>query len=401
MKFCLSDRLFRYVLRRVEKFPEATFTEAELRKISSDGFDYLLKEKLLKYKQSDPDKETFPCPTPCDKGCDRAIGKIVQGYQAICPEYSSVKPISLTKSDLNRYIFDVSRLVSIIKKKNQLVGSTYSINERISFVGEKSVGEKRVGVFLAFLRNKREADSLLLGLSNQIPTYERTLVLLPLFDKTPQRLSASLERQNIMVARFEEAFLESDLVIDFARLERRRKPKVGVEYPPKTSKQQRDYEKYLYLCKDRLFITGKVPKKRSNLIRVNDKEIRVPDSEMLLLLCLVMELKKVKGGWVTTAELYKQEITEEDIPHRLIDRLRKRLALGLLERNGEKFIENDGRGGYRISTHPDFVVVEKRNWLVKKYNELKEAIRKERERRELRRKRREEAEVKRALLKQK
>ena len=85
--FYWSNPLFRYLLERVEKFPEVTFTETKLREISSEEFERLCKDKFLRYHQSDPDQETFPCPTPCDKLCDRVIGKIGKNYQAICPGY--------------------------------------------------------------------------------------------------------------------------------------------------------------------------------------------------------------------------------------------------------------------------------------------------------------------------
>jgi ribonuclease PH len=72
-----------------------------------------------------------------------------------------------------------------------------------------------------------------------------------------------------------------------------------------------------------------------------------------------------------------------------------------LDGNGDRFIESKGDRSYRISTHPDFVIVEKRGWLVKKYDELKEAIRTEREKRESGRRKREEEEIERALSKRK
>jgi len=389
MKSCLSDPLFKYVLGKVEKFPQVTFTEAELGKISSDGFEGMLKDRFLKYQQSDPEQETFPCPTPCDKGCDRAIGKIRGSYRAVCPEYSSVKPITLTEGDLNRYIFDIDRLLSKIRNKNRLVGLSPLINERLFFVGEKSIGEQRAAVILGLFRNGREAESMLLGIGNQISTYDRTVVLLPFFDKTSQSVLSRLESQKIIVARFEEAFPKSDFAIDFARLERKR-PKVGVEYPVPTQEQQRDKERWDYKCEDRLHFTGKKPKKRSNLIWLNDKQIKIPDNEMLLLLCLAIKLKKGKEGWVTSEWLCEKRITDEDIPQRSIGRLRSRLIPGLLDGDGEKFIENDGEGQYRISTHPDFVTFPDKNWPVIEFNKLKDSLGKGRERREDQKKRWEE-----------
>jgi hypothetical protein len=388
MKFCLSDPLFRHVLGQVEKYPETTFSETELRKISSDGFQEMLKGRFLKYQQSDPDKETFPCPMPCDKGCDRVIGKIGGSYRAICPGDSSVQPIILANGDLNRYIFDVDKLLSIISSKNQLVGQTSQINDRILFIGGKSIGQDRVAVMLGLFKNGREAESILLGLNNEIPVYDRTVILLPFCDKVPQSVLRSLENQNIVVATFEEAFPRSDFLIDFARLEAKR-PKTGLMYPQKTPKQQRDYDKYGYLCEDRLFFTGIAPKERSNLIQVNDKKIRVPDNEMLLLIHLAMELKREEGGWVDRDSIDKERITEEGYPYRVISRLRNRLLAGLLDGDAKKFIENDGEGSYRISTHPDFVTSPDKNWAFKKFNELKESLGKGRERREDQKRRRE------------
>lgn len=394
MKSCLSDPLFRYVLGKVEKFPQVTFTESELRKISSDGFEGMRNDKLLKYQQSDPEQETFPCPTPCDKGCDRVIGNIRGSYRAICPEYSSVKPITLANSDLNRYMFNIEKLLSKIQKKNQLVESTYRVNDRIIFVGEKSIRQELVAVLLGLFRNGKEAESMLLGLSNQMRTYDKTIVLLPFLDRTSQSVLSRLESQKIIVARFEEAFPKSDLVIDFARLEKKR-PKVAVEYPPLSPKQQRDKETHGYKCEDRLYLTGKEPKKNRNSIRFNyEKEIEVPNSETLLLVYLVMELKKGEGGWVHRKKLDEEGITGEKYPYRLISRLRNRLSSGLKDGDVERFIENDDHGRYRISTHPDFVIVKKRNWVPKEYSRLKVTVRKERERREFQKKRREEKERK-------
>lgn len=92
----------------------------------------------------------------------------------------------------------------------------------------------------------------------------------------------------------------------------------------------------------------------------------MPDNEMLLLIRLAMELKKGEGGWIETEKLYDEEITEEVPISRLFGRLRNSLSPGLLDRDGEKFIENEGAGRYRISTHPDFVTFPEKNWPVNK-----------------------------------
>jgi len=157
-----------------------------------------------------------------------------------------------------------------------------------------------------------------------------------------------------------------------------------------TQKQQKDKEKYGYKCEDRLLFTGRKWKKRSSLVRLNETEIRVPNNETLLLIRLAIELKEREGGWVKTEKLYEEGITEEVPISRLFGRLRDSLSPSLLDKDGEKFIENDGAGSYRVSTHPDFVSFPEKNWSVKEYNELKMSVRKERERRKGWKKRREE-----------
>ena len=43
--------------------------------------------------------------------------------------------------------------------------------------------------------------------------------------------------------------------------------------------------------------------------------------------------------------------------HQKFDRLRQSLEGSLLGKDAKKFIENNGSKGWRISTHPDFVVI--------------------------------------------
>ena len=119
------------------------------------------------------------------------------------------RQMAQTITELHQYAKtpdDVEKLLSKIQKKNQLVGSTYRVNDRIIFVGEKSVRQELVAVVLGLFRNGKEAESMLLGLSNRMRTYDRTIVLLPFFDRTPQSALSRLESQKTIVARFEEAF---------------------------------------------------------------------------------------------------------------------------------------------------------------------------------------------------
>ena len=64
------------------------------------------------------------------------------------------------------------------------------------------------------------------------------------------------------------------------------KPKAITEL---SKKQKTDYEKFEYLCYDKVYIPGTIPMKRSNLIVVNGNEIKIGDSLFSLSLRFVIE----------------------------------------------------------------------------------------------------------------
>lgn len=100
--------------------------------------------------------------------------------------------------------------------------------------------------------------------------------------------------------------------------------------------------------------------KQSNLVVVNGHEITIGDSIFILLLRLAAELKQKKGGWVNRYTLEEERIVTDAARFQIYSNLRKALEGSLLDKNGQKFIENDGSKNYRISTHPDFVTYNKK-----------------------------------------
>jgi len=73
----------------------------------------------------------------------------------------------------------------------------------------------------------------------------------------------------------------------------------------------------------------------------------------------VVELKKGKGGWIAPSDLAAGGFIN-DIEHRQrYSQLREHFKGSLKEKDGEKFIECDRSKGYRLSTHPYFVMYDK------------------------------------------
>ena len=82
----------------------------------------------------------------------------------------------------------------------------------------------------------------------------------------------------------------------------------------------------------------------------------MPDEVFPLLIGLVVELMKGKGGWVT--------LSTQAGNYHTYERLRKPIEGSLLKKNARDFLENDSSKKWRLSVHPDFVSYD-RNKLLK------------------------------------
>jgi len=71
------------------------------------------------------------------------------------------------------------------------------------------------------------------------------------------------------------------------------------------------------------------PKKRSNDVFLNGNKISLGDSLFALLMRLVVELKKKKGGWVNTADLKAEGYINDIMLHQLLRLRSLRLRSGL------------------------------------------------------------------------
>lgn len=74
----------------------------------------------------------------------------------------------------------------------------------------------------------------------------------------------------------------------------------------------------------------------------------------------MLELKKRRGGWVSRHNLDSDGIITDVDKFQIYSNLRTSLQGSLLDREGQKFIENNGSKQYRISLHPDFIVYDKK-----------------------------------------
>lgn len=156
------------------------------------------------------------------------------------------------------------------------------------------------------------------------------------------------------------------------------KPDIGADLVVRelTDKQDKDYRDFEYKCYDRVYIPGTVPMKRSNEIEVNSHKIRLGDSLFKLLLRLVLELKKKRHGWVNRHTLDSDSIITDVDKFQIYSNLRTALQGSLLDKNGQKFIENNGSKQYRISLHPDFIAYDREKLLKHPDNSIRDIAKK-------------------------
>jgi hypothetical protein len=156
------------------------------------------------------------------------------------------------------------------------------------------------------------------------------------------------------------------------------KPDIGMDLVIRelTEKQNKDYKDFEYKCYDKVYIPGTIPMKRSNEIEVNDHKIKLGDSVFKLFLRLVLELKREKPGWVNRHSLGSDSIIADVEKFQVYSNLRTALQGSLLDKDGQKFIENNGSKQYRISLHPDFIAYDREKLLKHPDNSIKNIAKK-------------------------
>ena len=156
------------------------------------------------------------------------------------------------------------------------------------------------------------------------------------------------------------------------------KPDIGADLVIRelTEKQDKDYKNFEYKCYDKIYIPGTTPMKRSNEVEVNSHKIKLGDSVFRLFLRLVLELKKKKQGWVNRHSLGSDRIIADVEKFQIYSNLRMALQGSLLDKDGQKFIENNGSKQYRISLHPDFIAYDRGKLLKHPDNSIQNLARK-------------------------
>ena len=188
------------------------------------------------------------------------------GLEAVCLEHPEEDPISIEKDDLNRYAFSVDMLLVQIRTANRIDGSLHRINGGYFYIGYKTYSDNRVGFI--FISNIGRGQLLKLsGLRHLCKEDDILVVLTPASKIEDVPLKGTLRHDKIV-----QTSLASSLDLHTFELPIEKlisgllKPKAITEL---SKRQKADYEKFEYLCYDKVYIPGTIPMKRSNFIVVN------------------------------------------------------------------------------------------------------------------------------------
>jgi len=344
-----------FLLKEIEKSPNQIFTKSELESISVEEFARLKKSGVLAFRQP-PERELERIRLPrCQHGCSLTVSPVGDQLEAVCLDHPEEGSFPVHHDDLFRYIFSIDTFLNLIRKANGFEGKFRRIEGGYFYIGFKLYDDKQVGFIFIPKIDKSEYVTLS-GLKHICEDDDFVIVLTPVSEIDDVLLKKAIRSSNIIqisilpILNPETFELQiSDIIAKYLR------PKSVL-----TARQKKDYNKYKYLCKDKIHLSGFAPGYLSNLILVNGSEIKIGDSLFHLLLRLALELKGKNGGWINTYTLFDEHIISDTDRYQIYSNLRSAIKGYLIEKDGRKFIESDGSTNYRISTHPDFVTYDKR-----------------------------------------
>ena len=335
--------MLNFILKNLESFPTASFTETELVGISRSSFNTLTKQKCLSRLKYDILKEPYYL-----SGDEKFIRKRDGRYFAYSAESADVDPVEVKESDLKRYQLSMSAFFEKVRLANNIEGKFQEIKDGYLYVGYKVFDSFRVGfVFAPKIKDGKLVEFT--GLKELCKDDKILIVFTPFTKIENIELNYTLSKCMIATASLASLLNAKTYKLPVNELIKEFTEDQVTELDAKRAK---DYETHGYKCYDKIHIPGTFPRSKSNDIIINDHATTLPDEAFRLLLEFAVELKKNKGGWITKYI--------EAGKYQTISRLRTPLKGSLLQKDAKAFIESGGSKQYRISTHPDFVTYDKK-----------------------------------------
>ncbi|MCP5461873.1 MAG: hypothetical protein H7A34_01670 [bacterium] len=370
-------------MQEAEKVSRPFFSKNELiEQYSVAEFERLTGLKILSYCKPTKDTHESVRKPRCHCGSPLTVVEVDSDLEGFCPEHPDDGPWLLDKDDRISYEFPIKILLEHISSANDFEGQLKEISGSCYYLGYRIYPETQVG--FVFVRKISKSAFVELSGLKSICDKDRVLVILTLSPDEDIILQKNLENQSVIQLPLLDVLNTDNFALSINHIISDHLKKLGIAEGTQLTKQQRlDYDKFGYKCYDQISFPHKHGKGRNYLININGKEISIQYHEMLFLIFLAIQLKQNNGGgWISGEQLEKQEVTRDSIAHiqRLRSDLKKQLNPYLHKMNSDEFLQNDKKGNYRLSVHPDFVYLAD-EWSEKKFDTLKNAVIKERKRR--------------------
>lgn len=338
--------MIKWILGEMEKQPTRPFYGKELECMDAGEFARLKKQKLLTYVQPDGCSETY--------GYGRTnpltvvkIGGQLYGIDEDDPEED---PVPLKKSDLARYRFCLDTFANLLRVANNLAGAASALDERLFFIGEKTVERKRIAFVFGLFDSDEKAKTLLLTLPARVGEKTSGIVMVtPTYMVKRQELNVELERLRIYVMPLNEPNLTINISWLLSKLP------APAPVAQLTGKQEADYDLYKYKCRLHVHISGEITESGNNEILVEETPVEIGDVPFRLFLRLLVELYRNKTGVVPKVDLRSEGYFGEGTDDQSINRLRNCFVRALGDLDPKHFIERYRPKTLRVSVHPDLV----------------------------------------------
>lgn len=363
-----------WMFNRMEKSPASLFRRAELLDKSKSLFKKLRRDGLLLFVQPDERGMSYPCNVrDCGNGCPMDVLEMNGKYFAVCPEDDKIVPRALTADDIARYRFDLEAVAGRFREDNSLGGCASRLDQRLYYLGEANAGGMTLGIVLAFFPAPRAAVKSLLALPNMVSCrYDRLLIVLPSLEISSQADLLLLEKLNIFPVKLNE---KDPFKIDISPA--LRKPTEKPLEIVLTPAEEKEFSARQFKSRLTIEITGEIEKRSTNILRVDGAKVTLGDTPFALFLRLVVELIKggdgciykgdsEHGGGLIDEGFIKPASVDQDIR-----RLREPFIPALKGLPPTKFIEVFKHKHIRLSTHPRYILYDKKRLLLHEHRDVR------------------------------
>lgn len=371
---CEQKKLYRsnvplsHILKCNENIHKDIFRESELKAQSPAHFNALLSSQLLVETYQDLEQIYHG-----KNGTTYRVRKDGNDYIGYRIRGEGEATIVLSAEDKKYFKFNLKKFCQLIKTKNALTGNIDALSQRIWFLGQHSVLNSSMSIVLAFLCDDKTAEKELYALQSRLTQPDKIIVLCPAYQIKSMELLTKLKDKNIHCYDFDK-ILNDSFQIDFSKVSADGKTQ-GFKIPVVTQKEKAGYKAQDYKCQDIIEFVGQGAKNRQIRISVNENVTDVKYSEVALLMYMAIKLKENSGGWVSLNDMSNEEIVPTANQtktnnftrmHRIVSDLRG--TLKKVQASDDIIQGADGKGEYRLSTHPLRVKEPSSNWLRKTYN---------------------------------